>query len=350
MAHKFISFFAMLVLVSTGAVQSQNSGSTVRGSVERIKVHGRNLEGNLAGDSPDIDVSIYLPPGYKKNPQKRYPVVYYLHGYTDDDAKWYGFEEHWINLPKIADSLFLSGSVKEMILVTPNGYNKFQGSMYANSITTGNWEEFISKELVAHIDKHYRTIAKAGSRGLAGHSMGGYGTMRIGQKYPDVFSSLYMLSPCCLMPFPGNAVDPETISRIESVKTIEDFNKADFGTKIVFAMASAWSPNPKNPPLYLDLPVKDGNVQLLIQAKWAANMPLITMDQHIQQIKSLKSIAFDAGDEDEPIATSIKMLDSSLNNYGVKHFYEEYKGDHVNRIGERIQQKMLPYFSEQLSF
>lgn len=201
MINKFLLFLIVTAVAGWGSAYAQQGHAGLKGSVERIKVHGNNLEGNLAGDSPDIDVSVYLPPGYKKNTGKRYPVVYYLHGYTDNDSKWYGFEEHWINLPRIADSVFLSGSVKEMILVTPNGYNKFQGSMYSNSITTGNWEDFIAKELVAYMDKHYRTIPRAGSRGLAGHSMGGYGTMRIGQQYPDVFSSLYMLSPCCLMPF-----------------------------------------------------------------------------------------------------------------------------------------------------
>jgi S-formylglutathione hydrolase FrmB len=70
--------------------------------------------------------------------------------------------------------------------------------MYSNSVTTGNWEDFIAKELVSYIDKHYRTIAKAESRGLSGHSMGGYGALRIGQKNPGVFSSIYLLSPCCL--------------------------------------------------------------------------------------------------------------------------------------------------------
>src|SRR4051794_15788481 len=103
----------------------------LKGSVERIKVHGKGLEGNLEGDDPDRDVSVYLPPGYKANPKKHYPVVYFLHGYTDDDAKWYGFVKHWINLPAIADSLFERGAANEMIIVTPNAYTRYHGSMYS---------------------------------------------------------------------------------------------------------------------------------------------------------------------------------------------------------------------------
>jgi enterochelin esterase-like enzyme len=302
-----ISLLIVFILLTGGQARvSAQSHAGLKGSVQRIKVHGKGLEGNLEGSSPDRDVSVYLPPGYKTNPQKRYPVVYLLHGYTDTDAKWYGFEEHWINLPRIVDSVFAAGG-KEMIFVTPNAYTRYQGSMYANSVTTGNWEDFVAKELVAYIDAHYRTIPKAGSRGLAGHSMGGYGSMRIGQKHPEIFSSVYLLSPCCLEPFFGQPSDSARMSAMESVKT-------------------------------------------MVQAKWWSNMPLVTLDQHLLHLKQLKGFAFDAGDKDEGIAIAITKLDSTLNQYGLKHDFEVYEGDHLNRVGERIAQKMLPFFSERFSF
>ena len=340
---------SFLVILITGSIYSQTH-SDLKGSVERIKVHGKLLEGNLSGDSPDRDVSVYLPPGYKKNTKKKYPVIYFLHGFTDDDAKWFGFQKHWINLPAIADSVFTAGVAKEMIIVTPNAYTRFQGSMYSNSVTTGNWEDYIAKELVAYIDAHYRTLPLAKSRGLAGHSMGGYGTMRIGQKYPDIFSGIYLLSPCCMTPGFNIPRDAQSISKIEDVQTVADIEKADFLTKAALASAAAWSPNPKKPPLYLDLPVINGQPQPMIEAKWSANMPLAAIDQYIPELRQLRAIAFDAGNKDESIAAGIKALDSILNNYGIKHTYEEYEGDHVNRIAERIKLKMLGFFSEQLVF
>lgn len=324
--------------------------TSLKGSVQRIKVHSRNLEGNLAGDSPDRDVSIYLPPSYKKDAKRRYPVIYFLHGFTDNDAKWYGFEKHWINMPLIADSIFSAAAAKEMIIVTPNGFNRFEGSMYSNSVTTGNWEDFIAYELVNYMDAHYRTIAKASSRGLAGHSMGGYGSMRIGQNHPEVFSSLYLLSPCCLAPTSNIAYNQGIEKMIGSVKTFDDVKNADFFTKIIFACSAAWSPNAANPPLYIDLPSKDSAKQAMVEAKWSANKPLVTLHQHIPELKKIHAIAFDAGDKDEEIAHSIKLLDSTLKQYRIDHTYEEYEGDHVNRIAERIETKMLPFFSEKLSF
>lgn len=83
----FSFFFPFLTLCS----QSKQIEKEI---VQRIKVHGKGLEGNLEGDSVDRYVSVYLPARYKSNPNRKYPVIYFLHGYTNDDAKWYGFKKH----------------------------------------------------------------------------------------------------------------------------------------------------------------------------------------------------------------------------------------------------------------
>jgi enterochelin esterase-like enzyme len=223
--------------------------------------------------------------------------------------------------------------------------------MYSNSITTGNWEDFVARELVGYIDSHYRTIAQKESRGLCGHSMGGYGALRIGEKNPDVFSVVYLLSPCCLnSPSTSTETSSAPFLRAEGIKTTEDFQKADFFTKALFASAAAWSPNPKNPPFYLDLPVKDGKPQPQVLQKWDANRPLNNLDQYIYNIKKLKAIGFDAGDKDVSIAESIKTLDYELNKYGIQHSFEIYEGDHINRVAQRIEKKMLLFFGKNLSF
>ncbi|GAA4729602.1 alpha/beta hydrolase family protein [Flavisolibacter ginsenosidimutans] len=309
------------------------------------------MEGNLGGDDADRSVSVYLPASYKTSPSRRYPVVYFLHGYTDDDAKFYGDKKHWMKLPPVLDSAFASGSVHEMILVTPDAFTQFQGSMYSASITTGDWEDFVAKELVAYVDAHYRTLPQAESRGLCGHSMGGYGALRIGEKHPEIFSAVYLLSPCCLNSSPVvESSIPKNFLRADSIKTIDEFAKTDFGTKIVFASAAAWSPNPAQPPFYLDLPVKDGKLQTSVLQKWDANRPLNSLDQYIVNLKKLKGIGFDAGTRDEAIAASIQTLDAELNKYRIKHSFEIYEGTHTNRIAERIGKKMLSFFSENLSF
>jgi S-formylglutathione hydrolase len=332
------------VLVSLFALGETPAGK-MQGAYQRIKVHGRSLEGNLEGDSPDRDVSVYLPPSYEKDRNRRYPVVYLLHGYTDSDDRWFGLVSHFINTPVAIDKAYAAGA-KEMIVVMPNAYTAFQGSMYSNSVTTGDWEAFIIRDLVSYVDGHYRTIPGAASRGLAGHSMGGYGTVRIGMKYPGVFSSLYLLSPCCMSP----RTNGNGLAKAEAVKTFDDLAKADFGTKAAWASAAVWSPNPKNPPFFSDLPVKNGELQPDVLAKWAANAPLAMVDQYIPNLRSYKAIAMDVGDMDEPIATTVRSLDQALKTYGIAHTTEIYSGNHVNHVMDRVEQKMMPFFSEHLAF
>ena len=312
------------------------------GTVERIKIHGRALEGNLEGDSPDRDVAVYLPPSYKTAKHRRYPVIYFLHGFTDSVEKWFFDEKHWINLPKVLDKSLLRADVREMIVVMPDAFTRFQGSMYSSSATTGDWETYITRELIAYIDARYRTLARPESRGLAGHSMGGYGTIRIGMKYPEVFSSIYAMSPCCL------GATTRAGRNAEAVQSDADIAKADFFTKATLASAAAWSPNPKKPPFFIDLPTANGEQQPAVLAKWSANAPLVVIDQYIFNLRRLKAIAFDAGAQDGFIAATVKTLDQILNNYQLAHTFEIYEGDHVNHVADRIETKLMPFFSNNL--
>src|SRR5690349_12657791 len=189
--------------------------------VERIKVHGAALEGNLEGNAVDRDVLVYLPPGYREG-KRRYPVVYALHGYSIGAEQWSGE----IHVPQTLEGAFATGT-PEMIVVLPDSKTVHNGSMYSSSITTGDFENFVAHDLVAHIDAHYRTLARRESRGLAGHSMGGYGATRIGLKHADVFGSLYIMSPCCLASRPA-PTDVELQKKIEAAKSKEDLDKLTF--------------------------------------------------------------------------------------------------------------------------
>lgn len=343
---------SIFALMSLCAILPAVPGQARTGSVERIKVHARSLEGNLDGDSPDRDVSVYLPPSYRTDRNRRYPVVYMLHGFTDSDKQWFGIDgvKHWINLPEVLDKTFSDGKTREVIVVMPNAYTRFKGSMYSNSVTVGDWETFVAKELPAWIDSHYRTLARRESRGLAGHSMGGYGTMRLGMKFPEVYSSIYALSPCCMDPGRYNPAMKEMMKSVEAVRTDEEVLKQNFFVVAMLASAAAWSPNPKNPPFYIDLPFKNGEPQPDILARQHANAILAMIHQYIPNLKRLKAIGLDAGTRDMGISPATKQLDQVLTDYGIPHFYESYEGDHLNRIAERLQTRTIPFFSENLSF
>src|SRR6478736_553256 len=204
--------------------------------VEHIKVHGASLEGNLEGDAVDRDVIVFLPPSYQKDKKHRYPVVYALHGYSIGAEQW----SHEIHVPQTIEGAFALGS-REMIVVLPDSKTIYNGSMYSSSVTTGDFEKFVSSDVVSYIDAHYRTIPARTSRGLVGHSMGGYGASRIGMKHPDVFGALYIMSPCCLAPRQAGPANPESEKALEAVKTAADSAKLSFGLRAQLASAAAWS-------------------------------------------------------------------------------------------------------------
>jgi S-formylglutathione hydrolase FrmB len=326
------------------------------GSVEKITVHGKSLEGNLEGDSPDRDVYVYLPVSYSKSRNRRYPVVYFLHGYGIGAQAYMNLL--WAS--DAADKTAAAGTSKEMIVVFPDSFTVYNGSMYSNSPTTGNWETFITEDLINYIDSHYRTIANRESRGLAGHSMGGYGTLRIAMKYPEVYAAIYPMSSCCLMnnqftaragaaPAGKGKGDGKAFVPPDAPKGGDGKAKGGRGGGTTFALAAAWSPNPKNPPQYFDLPTTDGQVVPEIAAKWIANSPLAMVDQYSSNLKKYKAFMMDVGLQDGLMASN-KEMDESLTRLGVPHTYETYEGDHTNHVKDRWELKVLPFFSNNLSF
>jgi S-formylglutathione hydrolase FrmB len=313
-------------------------------TVEHIKIHGTALEGNLEGDAVDRDVIVFLPPSYQKEKHRRYPVVYALHGYSIGAEQW----THEIHVPQTIEGAFAQGA-KEMIVVLPDSKTVHNGSMYSSSVTTGDFEKFISHDVVAYVDAHYRTIPDRMSRGLVGHSMGGYGASRIGMKHPDVFSSLYIMSPCCMSARAAGAANPELEKAVTAAKSPADTSGLPFFLGTQLASAAAWSPDPKNPPLYLDLPVKDGVAQPDVVAKWAANAPLAFVDQYIGNLKQYRAISMDVGDKDGLRIDAGKLHDV-LDNYGIANSFEIYPGTHTSAVADRFQNHVMPFFSRNLCF
>ncbi|WP_420237052.1 alpha/beta hydrolase [Telmatobacter bradus] len=349
--RKYIAagFLAIVALVTQAKAQVETKVPAVVPdakpvTVEHIKVHGRSLEGNLEGEAIDRDVLVFLPPSYSKDESRRYPVVYGLHGYFIGAEQW----SHEIHVPQTVEGAFARG-VGEMIVVLPDAKTIYNGSMYSNSVTTGNFEDFVAQDLVAYIDAHYRTIPDRASRGLVGHSMGGYGASRIGMKHADVYGALYIMSPCCMSARPSGPDDKQLEDAVAHAKTPADLAGIPVFAKAQLAVAAAWSPNPKNPPLYLDLPTKGGVVQPDVIAKWTANAPLVFVDQYIGNLRKYRAIAMDVGDQDG-LRIDAGKLHQVLDDNGIPNSFEVYPGTHTSAVADRFQNYVLPFFARNLSF
>lgn len=311
-------------------------------TVERITVHGASLEGNLEGNAVEREVLVFLPPGYQQDRTRRYPVVYALHGYSIGAEQW----SREIHVPQTIEGAFAQGA-REMIVVLPDAKTVHNGSMYSSSVTTGDFEQFIARDLVAYIDGHYRTLANRESRGLVGHSMGGYGATRIGMKHDDVFGSLYVMSPCCLSARGTGRAGVDLERAVADAKTPSDLAALPFFPRAQLATAAAWSPNPQAPPFYFDLPTKDGEPRADVLAKWAANAPLAFIDQYVGNLRRYRAIAIDVGDQDG-LRADAGTLHEALDRYAIGNSFEIYPGTHTSKIAERFQYQVLPFFSRSL--
>ncbi|WP_404713771.1 alpha/beta hydrolase [Sphingomonas sp. MMS24-J13] len=319
------------------------SGPTAPVQIERQIVHSAAIAGNLLGTSAERSVFVLLPPGYGTHPRRRYPVVYALHGFGIGPEKW--MDE--LHAQSALEAAFAAGT-PEMIFVFPDGGNEYGGSFFVSSMVTGDFEGFIADELPAFVDAHYRTIAKPAARGLMGHSMGGYGTARIGALHPGRFGALYLMSPCCLLPLGVQGLTAKEVGEIAALKSPAAAIGLPFKYAGPLATAAAFSPNPRKPPLFVDLAVDaDGKVRDDILAKRAANAPLAFIDQHIAALRTYARIGIDVGNEDS-IVSAATMLHKNLDSYAIANVFEVYQGNHTNRVADRFRAVVLPFFGREL--
>ncbi|HEY6817365.1 MAG TPA: alpha/beta fold hydrolase [Croceibacterium sp.] len=307
--------------------------------VNWVKVHSASIEGNLEGNSAERTVLVVTPPGYDQNPNKRYPVVYYLHGYwAPVEAQQQGFK-----LDEAVQAAATAGN--DVIMVMPDGFSKLRGGFYSSSPTVGDYESFVVDDLVGWVDANYRTIATRASRGLAGHSMGGYGTARIAMKHPETFSSIYMMSACCLDPM---QMTPEQARAIEAMSEA-DIAAAQFNQLAAVSTLATWSPDPTDDgflKVYTGLR-PDGTIDPLVNQRLAANAPVVLVPQYLPALNSLEAFAMDIGDKDFLLEGN-RQFRAELDRFGVKYDFELYEGDHGNRIAERIRTEVLPFFGRHL--
>lgn len=344
---------ALASLIALGSPALANGQAWRGGVIHTVEVPAPSLKGNLLGDTAARATSIYLPPSYSKEKRRHYPVLYLLHGFGADNTAFIAGRYQDLDIRVSMDGLIRSGKVVEMIVVTPSTRNGHDGSFYANSPVSGNWEDFIIHDLVGYVDSHYRTLANRENRAVAGHSVGGFGALRLGMRHPEIFSALYAMSPYGIgidsAPTPGTA---RSWAAAMSVTDPSRIRAAGFGADLVIAETSVFSPDTARPPLYVDFPFWMKGTRLIpdsaVFVRW--NVPLREVSRYAGNLKRMR-VGFDAGRSDafNRIPPDVATLDSSLTALGVPHFAELYDGNHGNRIHARLEQVVLPFISASFS-
>ena len=351
-----VLFGLLLLIISTTSI--------AQGKLVRQEFMAASLQNYKAGEDPLRQLTVYLPPDYEKGTQ-RYPVIYVLHGYTGNDSLMMGV---WINFKRLLDEAIKSGKMRPMIVVAPNSDTKMEGSFYTNSSVTGNWADYIGKDVVQYMDKNFRTIPDRKSRGLCGHSMGGNGALKLGMLFADTFSAVYALSPAVLNwhgDFTLRSGGFKRISKLNNADSIiKGLNESDqngdfdaFYAAAFTAMAKVYSPDVSKKELLAGFPVsyiKDSAVyDSKVISQWEAQFPFNMIDHYLPQLRSLTALKLDWGRNEEfsHIPYTSLQLSKKLEAYRIKHFAEEYIGDHGNMLGGfegRIFNELLPFFEKYL--
>jgi enterochelin esterase-like enzyme len=318
------------------------------GTIERITVHGTALEGNLEGDSPDRDVTVYLPPAYASDQSRRFPVVYLLHGYGGREDT---FTTRLASLRESGDRLAIAQGFSSAIVVTPSAYTLHKGSMYSNSPTTGDWERFVAEDLVAYMDKNYRTLPSRLSRGLAGHSMGGYGALKIGMKRAGCVRRALRHervlpvgeSQSATRVDGGGRSDQDTGAgrRSGACARLRSVNDAGVRSRVV---------SESEEPTALSRPSREGR-QGAPRCRREMGGQLADGDAREARSPTSGSITRlpSRSERRTRCFRRTSSLHAAMTKLRIPHYYEEYDGDHTNKVRERIEQNVLPFFARNLA-
>lgn len=335
-------------------IVSHPACAAAQSEIVDVTVHSPGLEHNLLGDPADQNVSVVLPAAYAQDQQRRFPVLYFLHGYSDSTPRHQAADLFAHSL----DHLIATGQAQPMIMVFPNGINKYRGAFYTNSSTTGNWEDYIVRDVVGYIDTHYRTLAVSEHRAIVGHSMGGYGALTLSFRHPDVFGIVYAMSPCCT-DLVGDA-GPSNFAwrQVGALQSPDDVPAAlargQFFVAADAAMDAALAPDPQaktfgDPPFRL----VNGQVQTdpVAYARLAAAMPANMIVPLLPNIAKLRAIFIEYGAQENfsHIILGANEISQRLSAAGISHTLEVFQGDHINHIDDRITNHMLPWVSTQIA-
>jgi S-formylglutathione hydrolase len=326
-----------------------------KGQVETVMVPGPSLEGNLLGTPTERSVSVYLPPGYQQATGATFPVVYLLHSLTGNTYSWLPHTIMGRNIPALADRLIAAGTIQPMILVMPDASTRYGACLYANSPVCGNWEDFVTTDLVGYIDHHYRTVADSRGRALAGVDAGGTGALVLAMKHPDVFGSAYAVSPlnaALVDPANGALYSPEAFAMLAPDRAL-GLDPTSYMGKAQLAMAAVASPDVESVPYFVDLPYELVNGQLELQPAawdaWVARTPLHMIESHRSQLLSLHALGIDVGTgEITDTVRDARALHDALTQAGVPHQFTVYAGDVTNMLQDRMSSAVLPFLSDAL--
>jgi hypothetical protein len=307
------------------------------------------LEGNALGDPAERPVAVYTPPQYDPQGSARYPVLYCLHGYTGDTAALLGARPWETNVVQWMDRLVASGRMPPALLAIVDGFTRLGGSQYVDSVHNGNYATYTVRDVVGHLDRTYRTVAREEGRAVLGKSSGGFGALHLVMEHPGVFAAFASHSGDSYFEYaqPRGFIDAHrTLEKhgwnVEGF--VEQFERKpkrppeEYTTMEMLAYTAAYTPRSAN-AFDLELPFDRGTgaIREEVFARWLEIDPARRCLHKRAELARLRLRYLDCGRRDEyGLDFGARVMTERMREMGLDVRHEEFDDDHRN-VGYRYE-------------
>jgi hypothetical protein len=298
------------------------------GRIEEHVISSDLLRSNPLGDPHERPLLVYLPPGYDDEPDRRYPAVYVIQGYTGHVAMWRNRSAFRQPFPERADAVF-AGGAPPAIVIYVDAWTAYGGSQFVDSPGTGRYHSYLCDEVVPWVDERFRTQPEAAHRAIMGKSSGGFGAMITPMLRPDLFGALAthagdsLYEYCYIPEFPGavrhlRKYDGDIWRWWADFRGREAFtSEEDISLVSLLGVAACFSANDDGT---VDLPFDpvSGRLRPAVWQRWLDWDPVRMVPGHAAALRGLRGIWIDAGTRDEYyLDVGARAFRSALSEVGV---------------------------------
>ncbi len=295
--------------------------------IEEFIINSRSLTGNVINENLNQKNAVYLPANYYKS-DKKYPVAYFLHGFSQSYRQIYKFKSVLDKFMRAEDSQF--------IFVSVNGQNKLGGSFWADSPVIGNWSDYFMQEVVAHVDENYRTLNNASSRAVCGFSMGAGASICLSMQHPEIFQTAYALCPGVL-------------GSCDFMKAITEWAES---VKNAFAAVFSYDLSAEFP--HGIIPSFNGSKsdeEIILKWKDAFPGSDKRIKEYLQNKNRLKALRIDYASRDEYkwLVCGAETLSATFASVEIPHILKAHDITHEINLNV-VENSMLPFLRDNLLF
>ena len=300
------------------------------GRIDERVISSELLRGNPLGDPHERPLLVYLPPGYDDDPDRRYPAVYVIQGYSGNVAMWRNRSAFRVPFPEAADAVFAGGQAPPAIVVFVDAWTRYGGSQFVDSPGTGRYHSYLCDEIVPWVDAQYRTLPDAAHRAIMGKSSGGFGAMITPMLRPDLFGALATHAGDALYEYSYLSEFAAAVRHLrrydgdiwrwwrEFTSRVAFTREEDMSLLMVLGVAACFSANPGGT---VDLPFDPvtGVLRPAVWQRWLDWDPVRMVRAHAEALQGLRAIWIDAGVRDEyQLDLGAEAFRAALRDVGVR--------------------------------